>query len=68
MSAVMKRRGDHGASAWSGATRRRLLAMLLEKATSGDVLAAEAILRLQAHYGGWAPVAAIKTNVAEAPL
>jgi hypothetical protein len=68
MSVATKRRGDHGASAWSGATRRRLVAMLLAKATAGDVHAAEALLRLHADYGDWSPFRAIRTNVAEAPL
>jgi hypothetical protein len=67
MSAV-KRRGDHGPSAFSNASRRRLVAMLLQKATAGDVAAAEALLRLHADYGDWMPFPAIKTNVVEAPL
>ena len=68
MSAPVKRRGDHGPSAWSGATRRRLVAMLLDRATGGDIVAAEALLRLHADYGDWMPFPAVKTNIAEGVL
>lgn len=41
-----RRRGSHGASPLSAATRKRLLAGLLARAEAGDVPAAEALIRL----------------------
>jgi hypothetical protein len=64
-----KRRGDHGASAWSRSTRRKLTGMLLDRALGGDVAAAEALLRLHAEYGDWIPFPMVRTsNVAEGVL
>jgi hypothetical protein len=39
-------RGSHGPSPLSAATRKRLLAGLLHRAETGDVQAAEALIRL----------------------
>jgi hypothetical protein len=39
-----RRHGDHGAYPLSPATRRRLLASMLEKAEQGDVLAATSLI------------------------
>ncbi len=41
-----RRRGRHGPSPLSGATRRRLLAAMLARAEAGDNAAAEALVRL----------------------
>lgn len=41
-----RRRGSHGVSPLSAATRKRLLGDLLRRAEAGDVPAAEALIRL----------------------
>jgi len=41
--------GQHGAAPLSERTRRRLLRQLLDRATAGDVAAAEALVRLGLH-------------------
>jgi hypothetical protein len=69
MSGAAKLPGDRGASAWSAATRRKLVAMVLEKALAGDVRAADVVLRYHFDYGDAAPFAAASpSNVVEAPL
>jgi len=44
-------RGQHGVYPLSGCTRTRLLAGLLQRAESGDVAAAEVLIRLGAEAG-----------------
>jgi hypothetical protein len=46
MATTKRPPGSHGPSPLSVATRRRLLAGLMDRANAGDVIAAEALVRL----------------------
>jgi hypothetical protein len=50
-----RRRGEHGCSPLSAATRRRLLAELLRRAEGGDAKAAAYLVRLSLETGRDAP-------------